>query len=560
MKINYGASLFLLCLGLFAVFFILPLVYLFLMAFLDSGQNFVGFENFRTHIFQTHIFDALKNTLIVSLSATMIGVSAALFCAYTLLRTGVGLKNFIHNAALLPLFVPSMMYGLGLVYLFGNKGILTTILLEPLNLSFSIYGAVGIIIAQSICVFPQSFILLYLALKSSDFRLYEQAKIMGISPIKQFFHLTLPSIKFALSSALLLSFILCFTDFGIPVVIGGNYMVLSVELYKQIVGQQNLNLGASIGIILLLPSLLSFFLLRRIEKNNQQELSPKATPYKINPNALRDRIGTAALFVILSLQLAVLLAVFLASIIKSYPYDLSLTLSHFNIQSNIDGLGTLKNSLYISFATALWGTIFSFIFVYCNEILIRSSLLKNAANFFMILPTAVPGLVLGIAYVLFFNQLDFKIGENLYLHNSFYALYGSFVLIVLCNIVHFFSVPALSIKEAFMKIDKELGAMGKILGLSAFSMLKRVYFPLCLPAILESFIYYFLNAMVTISAVIFIYTSSNKVAAITIVHLDEKGFIEEAAALSILIVCINLMIKFTFNKIKNLSYKKFHIC
>ncbi|STQ86304.1 ABC transporter permease subunit [Helicobacter muridarum] len=550
-RINLHSFLFCICLIVLGIFLVIPLGFLFAMAFLDTNNNFIGLQNFKLYLDDSLLLVSLKNTFVVSLTSTFFGVSFALICAYAILRTNLRGKKVFHHISMLPLFVPNLTYGLGLAFLFGKKGIITSFLgLDD----FSIYGFTGIVIAQSIYIFPQSFLIIHLGLQSADYRLYEQAKIIGISPLKSFLYITLPNIKFSLLSAVLVSFILCFTDFGTPIIIGGGYSVLSIEIYKQIIGVQNLSMGATISIILFIPSLIIFWILKKAEKQTHV-LSAKATKYQIDSHTLRDVIfgilASIPTFVILTIMFSVLLA----SLITLYPHDLSLTLAHFQIESSIDGLYTLKNSLIISLLTAVSGAIFVFIFGYLNK-MNKSPILQNIANFLIIAPAALPGLVVGIAYILFFNKPDFQLDKDLYLSNIFYSLYGTFWIIVICNIIHFFSIPSLSVKNALAKIDNELEAVCESMGISKWGMLKRIYIPLCLPAILENFIYFFLNSMISISAIVFIYSTTNKMAAITIIHLDEKGYIEEAAALAILIMCINFIMKFLYEIVKSFIIKK----
>ena len=550
--LNIHSFLFIFCIVIVGIFLVIPLLFLLFYAFLDNNGNFVGLQNFRFYLSQGSLSASLKNTIFVSITSTCCGVGFALIFAYAILRTNIPYKKILYYIASFPLFVPNLMYGLGLVYLFGNKGILTTLFgLED----FSIYGFLGIIIAQSIYVFSQSFLILYLGLKSSDYRLYEQAKIMGISPFKSFLHITLPSIKLPLISAILVSFILCFTDFGTPIIIGGGYSVLSMEIYKQIIGTQNLSMGATLSLLMFIPSLIAFVILKKVEKRTQS-ISTKATHYRIDSNPLRDSIFFILASIPILIIIGVMFAVFLASIITLYPHDLSLTLRHFLIKSSLDGIETLGNSLIISLLSAIFGTAFTFFFAYLYHVN-KNAILRNIANFLVLLPAALPGLVLGISYILFFNQPDFKLAENVYVVNAFYWLYGTLWILVACNITHFFSVPSLSFRNALCKVDCELESVSHTMGISRWSMFKHVYIPLCLPTILENFMYFFLNSMVSISAVIFIYSTSNKMAAITIVHLDEKGYIEEAAALAILILCINLGVKLLYDfGIKKYSKEK----
>ena len=523
-------SLFLLCFMILLGFLLVPLCALLVFSLLDREGNFAGMSNFIFYLSQDSLFSTLVNTLLVSATSSAISLCAAFIVAYALLRTNMVAKKLFYIIALLPLFMPNLMYGLGLVYLFGNKGILTTMLSLQ---DFSIYGFVGIMISESIYLFPQSFLILYLGLQNSDYRLYEQAKIMGISPLKAFLHITLPNMRMPLFSAALVSFILCFSDFGAAVIIGGGYNVLSVEIYKQILGSQNLALGATMSVIILLPSLFAFFLLRWVESKSIS-VSSRATHYKIDSNKFRDICFFGVSTLILSIILCVIAAVILASVITLYPHDLSLTLKHFSLSSSLDGIATLKNSLLISVLVACLGSTLSFVFGYLLHIS-KSTIATSFGNFLIILPSALPGLVLGIAYLLFFN-------------GNF--LSGTFFILIACNIIHFFSLPTLSVKNALLKIDRELELASRIFGISAFSMFKGVYLPLCLPAILENFMYFFVNSMVSISALIFIYSQQSKVAAISIVHLDERGYIEEAAALAVMIACINIAAKLLFDMLK----------
>lgn len=179
-KINLQICFFVICIALLCLFLIVPLSFLFIMAFLDVNGDFVGLQNFTFYLHNSALLISLKNTLFVSLTSTFFGVGFAMICAYAILRTNIRFKKSFYNIAMFPLFVPNLMYSLGLVYLFGNQGIITT----SLGIDIPIYGFLGIVIAQSIYIFPQSFLILYLGLQSSDYRMYEQANIMGISPFK----------------------------------------------------------------------------------------------------------------------------------------------------------------------------------------------------------------------------------------------------------------------------------------------------------------------------------------------------------------------------------------
>lgn len=534
------------------IFLLAPIIYLFVQAFLDKDGVFVGLQNFQEYLASEALLNSLKNTVFVSIISTVISLTLALVYAYALTRTKIKFKGFFKSLAMFPMFAPTMMHAIGLVYLFGNQGVVTNLL----GIHVPIYGAVGIILAQIIYVFPQSFQILYISLSSTDYRLYEASNTMGISKIREFISITIPSIKYSLISSAFVSFTLCFTDFGAPKVIGGEFNVLSIDVYKQIIGQQNMPMGATVSILLLIPAIISFMVTKKIEKNQNSYINSKSIPYKIKSNKLRDSIFGGIVGFIAFGIIAVMLTVILSSLIYVWPYDLRLTLEHFSMKNSIDGITPFINSIKMSLLTAILGTSFVFLFAYLNEKTEKAPYLKSFGYFLSTLPMALPGLVLGISYVLFFNKLEFNFMDTIYIKNLFNGLYGTVLIMVICNVVHFFSVAFITATTAIKKVDKELDMVAKSMGINSASILKNVTIPLCLPAVLENFMYFFLNSMVTISALVFIYTASSKVAAISIVQLDDKGSTAQAAALAVLILITNILVKVIHEFIKNRLEKR----
>ncbi|WP_297439109.1 putative 2-aminoethylphosphonate ABC transporter permease subunit [uncultured Clostridium sp.] len=543
--------LIILCLVL-SIFLIVPLAYLGVQAFSDIDGNFIGLANFSEYLKSKTMRSSFFNTLFVALTSTSIATVLAFLYAYGLRRASVPMKWLFRAVAMLPIFAPTMLHGIGLVYLFGNKGIVT----EILGINIGLYGATGIILAQIIYIFPQIFLILDIGLSTTDFRLYEVSKVLGVSKIKEFLFVTIPSIKYALISSFFIAFTLCFTDFGAAKIVGGNFNVLAIDVYKQIVGQQNMPMGATVGILLIIPALISFFVTQKVQKKQTSYISSKSLPYVIEKDFDRDITLTVIMSLIAGGILIVMLSVLLASLVKLWPYDLSLTLSNYSMADTLDGMKPFFNSIAVSILTALIGTVFVFIVAYLTENTKKANKIKAISHFLSILPMALPGLVLGISYVLFFNTESFRITDNIHLLNSFNVLYGSIFLMVFCNIVHFYSVTFITATTAIKKIDKEINMAAESLGVSEVSFIKNVALPLCMPAFLENFMYLFVNSMVTVSALIFLYTADLKVAAISIVQFDDKGDIARAAALSIMIVLTNIVVKILYELFKKYILKE----
>lgn len=544
-------SLIIICLSL-SIFLIIPLAYLCVQAFMDSKGNFIGLANFYEYLNSPALVKSIGNTIFVAISSTSIATILALVYSYGLRRANIKFKWLFRAIAMLPLFAPTMMHGIGLVYLFGNKGIVT----QYLGIDIDLYGAIGIILAQIIYIFPQIFLILDVALSSTDYRLYEASKTMGISKIREFFYITIPSIKYALISAFFVAFTLCFTDFGAPKVVGGNFNVLAIDVYKQIVGQQNMPMGATVGIVLLIPAIVSFVITQRVQKKQTSYINAKSLPYIIKENKKRDFILATIITLIATGILLVMLSVFIASLVKLWPYDLKLTFEHYSMKNSLDGLKPFFTSILVSFLTAGIGTVFVFLAAYLTENIKGSKLLKGFSHFLSILPMALPGLVLGISYVLFFNTAEFNLNNKIYVLNYFNVLYGTIFLMVFCNMVHFYSVTFITATTAIKKIDKELNMVAESLGVKGISAIKNITLPLSISAVLENFMYLFVNSMVTVSALIFIYTADLKLAAISIVQLDDKGNIAEAAALAVLIVATNIIVKLIYEIVKKILIKR----
>ena len=213
------------------------------------------------HLSDTSLAQAVSNSLKVGFYSTVISVTLAFAYAYGIKRTCMMGKGFYRLVAMLPLFAPTMLYGLSLVYLFGNKGLITTGFFESfpfLAWDIGLYGFTGVVIAEVVFTFPPAFMILLVAVSTTDARLYEAAESMGAGSLKTFFTVTLPSIKFGLLSAVFVTFTLSFTDFGAPKVVGGQFNVLAVDIYKQVIGQQNFGMGATVSIILLAPNRVGF--------------------------------------------------------------------------------------------------------------------------------------------------------------------------------------------------------------------------------------------------------------------------------------------------------------
>ncbi len=516
---------------------IVPLGVLFRQALVDEAGAFIGFSHIRTYLSSPALVQSLTNTVYVSLMTTVVSVTLAFLYAYAFHRMAMRGKVFFKYVALLPLFAPTMMHGIGLTYLFGNQGVVTTGLFGYFSqgIDIDLYGPIGIILAEIFYTFPQAFLILSVSLAVADYRLYEAADTLGAGRIRKFFTITLPGVKYGLISSAFVVFTLSFTDFGAPKIVGGQYNVLATDIYKYVIGQQNMAMGATVGMILLLPAVVAFIVDRLVEQKQGSFITAKSVSYRIEKKTLRDSLGFIYCLLIASAILILLGAVAMAAVVKVWPYDLTFTLIHFDFTTvaGSDGMTAYRNSVLVAFISAAAGAVITFINAYLIEKSRWMSILRQLSYFISILPMAIPGLVIGLAYVFFFNQPG----------NPLNWMYGTIWIIILANITHFYSVAFITATSALKKLDKEFELVSESMGVPFYKTFFRVTVPLTLPAIFEIAVYYFVNSMVTISAVVFLYSADFKLASVAIVNMDDAGDIAPAAAMSMLILLTNIAVR-----------------
>ncbi len=516
----------------FGAYFLVALVVPLFMMVSRSVQNirgeFVGLANYALYFQTPALFQSIHNSFFVAGLSTAIVIVLAFVYAYALTRTRMPFKGLFRVMAFVPLLSPSLLKAIALVYWFGNQGVLKEVLM-----GHSIYGPIGIVIASVFWTFPHAFLIISTALSLSDARLYEAAEALKTRRLRVFFTVTLPGARYGLISAIFVVFILVFTDFGVPKVIGGNFNVLATDIYKEVVGQQNFEMGAVVCMILLIPAVLAFAIDRIVTRKQVASLSARAVPYEPKPNRWADAPMLVYCSVISFLILAVLGMAQYAALVKLWPYNLELTLDNFYFEFEGFGWSNFYNSLILAACTAVIGTSLVFIGAYVVEKPRGTGAGRQAVQFLALLPLAVPGLVLGLSYIFFFNHPA----------NPFGFLYGTMAILVMNTVTHFYTVSHLTAVTALKQMDKEFESVSASLKIPLYRSFFKVTVPVCMPAILDISIYLFLNAMTTVSAVIFLYAPATKVASVAAIHMDELGEVASAAAMGMLIVYACLTVR-----------------
>ena len=505
-----------------AVFFlvaaVLPLLGMFSQLASPGASAVFGTEQFRI---------ACLNSIGVSLTSTVISLVLALAMSWVLCRTNIRAKSAIAVIMTLPMLIPSLALGMGLVFLLGSNGIIT----NALGLDFSLYGFWGIVMGSVLYSFPSAFLLLYDVLKYEDASPYEAADVLGIPKINQFLSITLPYLRKPLISAVFATFTLVVTDYGVPLMVGGKTTTLPVLMYQEVIGLLNYNTG-----VVLIPAIVAFLVDVLNADKGKSSFVSKA--FDIKRNVARDALGyvvglVASVAIILPLGSFVLV-----SFVQKYPIDLTVTLDNIGRAMNLNVGDYWVNSIIIACAVALLGTTLAYFAAYITARM--GGRFAKLLHLVCITTLAIPGIVLGLSYVLFFKGS---------------ILYGTFAILILANLIHFFASPYLMAYNSLGKVNENLEAVGSTMGISRGSILKDVLIPQTKDTIVEMVGYFFVNCMVTISAVAFLSTTLDMPLALLITDLDAQRLTECAAFVSLLILITNIAFKLILAGVKKAMHR-----
>jgi iron(III) transport system permease protein len=508
------------------VFLLYPMLHILWRAFLDNSGRFVGLDNYVRYFSTPAIAASITNSLFVSAVAMVLTVGLAFVYAYALTRSQVPAKWLFRTVAMLPIFAPSLVQAFAFVYVFGNNGVFT----RTTGINIGIYGAKGIIFAEVFYCFPHAMLILLAALSATDARLYDAARTLGASPIKTFLTVTLPGIKYGLVGACFVVFTMVITDFGAPKVIGGKFSVMATEIYNQVSGQQNFTMGATVSVVLLVPAILAFVIDHLVQRRSYSLVTAASRPLVPARNPGRDGALLVYCAAVAAVIAGIYLVILVSSLVMRWPYNFTFTLKHYRFDT-VGGYTPLVNSVYVSLWTALLGTVLAFGGAYVVEKCRTRA--RGPLYFLSVLPVSIPGMVLGLAYIFTFNAPDSPLNR----------LYGTLAILIVSNVIHYFTVGFLTATTALKQMDAEFENVSASLGVPFYRTLWRVTVPIGLPSVIGISMYFFLNAMVTLSAVVFLVAPGTELAAVAVLLMDDAGDTAQAAAMSVCIIVIGLAVR-----------------
>lgn len=481
----------------------------------------VRIEDINSIIHSPQFGPMVLNSLATTSIATIISVGLAWGLAWCVNRTQIRFRAIISVLFTLPMLIPSISHGMGLVLLFGDNGLIT----NWLGINIGLYGYKGIVMGSLLYSFPVAFLMLTDVFQYEDYTVYEAASVLGLDKKQQFFSITVPNMKKTLISTIFAVFTMIFTDYGVPLVVGGKILTIPVYMYREVIGLLDFSKGAIIGIILLIPAVIAFVLDLKSEENANASTVTKQFVVEVNKG--RDYFAYAFCGIVIFLISLPIMAFAYLSVVEQYPIDMSLSMTNINQAFELGVGGYLLNSLTIALLTSLIGLVVIYVTAYVTA---RSgkTLSTMLLHLISMVSLAIPGIVLGLSYVIFFKGS---------------WIYGTLIILVLVNMVHFFASPYLIAYNSLGKFNEKLEDVAAVMGISRVRMLLDVYVPCTVESMVEMFSYLFVNSMVTISAVSFLANFKNMPLALVIPQFDAQSLIEATAFISIIILFVNGLLK-----------------
>lgn len=464
---------------------------------------------------------AIINTLALGGSVATVATVLGFVVAFALTQTKVPGKPVLRALYLAPLFGPSIMPALGLIYLVGSNGLI---------FQWELYGPLGVFLASLIFALPHAILQLTVSLETFDSRLINAAKSLNANAWRCFTTVIIPHVRGALINAFLITFVLTITDFGVPKLLGGGFPMLATEIYSLAIENQEFASSTVLCLGLLLPSILAYYLSFKLKGKQKKQVGTQVLEERWN--AFEKVMATLGWAIVL-LEVATIAIVIYGSFVTFWPYQMTFTMENYSTQSSVYGLDPWVNSLILAISVATVGTICAFLGAYlCQRMQTVPRGEKRLYEVFCSLPFCIPGTVLGLGFALTFNGLTW-----------FDGVIGGFFLLIFNTVVHLYTVSHLTATSTLTQINSQYETVGLSLGISRLRTVSRVILPLSASGMLEVFNYLFSSAITTISAVVFLYNSKTILAAIAAIQLIDSGFISNGSALCSLIFGSALMMR-----------------
>lgn len=525
----------LLVMACLAVFIVYPLYQILKSSFINPDGT-VSLSAYVGVLSGGQLFEALKNSLLLAVIVSILSTAIAYMFAYTFAYVKVPFKKLFNAVAILPVISPPFVISLSAILLFGKQGFVSKHLLGLENAN--IYGLKGLVLVQTLTYFPVAFLVLAGLLRSISPSLEEASMNMGAGRLRTFLNVTLPLTMPGIANAFLLVFVQSLADFGNPMTLGGNYTTVAREIYLQAVGSYDIQAGAALAMVLMSITFLIYALQKFwIGKKSYVTVTGKPAHGR---RLIEKGITRQSLFVLCMLLSVIVIAFYLlvpiGSFIKLWGINNSFTWDHYKYVFSL-GQKSMKDTLLLSIIATpiagLLGMIIAFLVVR------KQFIGKKALESVSMLSIAIPGTVIGISYILAFNQAPL-------------ALTGTALIIIVAFVVRAIPVGIRSGIASLQQIDPSIEEAATNLGAGQARNFFTVVLPLIKPAFYSGLVYGFVKSMTAMSAVIFLISAKYNLITASILTQVESGRIGVASAYCTILIAImiaallllNLLLRF----------------
>jgi len=510
------------------VFVAVPLYMVFKTSLIVNKQ--FDLSNYLAIFSKRYYFQPFINSMILGILAATAGTILGFVFAYAITRTPLPFKRFFRMTATFPIISPPFVIALAAILLFGRAGSLTPILSRVIG-EYSIYGLGGLVLVETIAYGPIAFLVLYGVLQAIDPALEEAAMDLGASRARVFATVTLPLAIPGIASAWLLVFIESMADFGNPMILSGNFRVLSVQAFLQITGMYDLSRGSTLAILLLIPTVTAFFLQKYwVARKSYVTVTGQPTGATIKRLEWYIKLPTYAACILFAGVVFLFYGMVIwGSFQKLWGVDATLTLHNY-IEMFQVGKDYIIDSLALStLATPITGILGMFI----AFLVIRKKFMgRGVMEFVAMLTFAVPGTVVGIGYILAFNQRSALFP---------FVLTGTAWIITTLLIFRNMPVGIRSGIAALQQIDPSIEEASADLGADSNKTFRKITLPMIAPAFFSGLAFSFVKAMTAISAIIFVVSGKWNLITVAILGFVDNSQYAQAAAMSLLLIGIVLI-------------------
>ena len=539
----------LLLLLMMCVFILYPIYQIVSQSVLIDGR--FSLENYITFFSSRFFQHTLYNTVVISVIATISAVVLGFVFAFGITRTSMPGKKFFMLISILPLITPPFFSAFAFILLLGRQGIFNKVLFSLFGVRWIIFGWQGVVLAQTIMLFPIAFLNLSAALGSIDPRMEEAAEDMGATFGVIMRRVTLPLLIPSLFSSAILIFMFNLSSFGIPAILGSSRLIwedgsmLAPEAIIQILGVFNWGMGAALAMVMLIPSFILFIFqdwyVRRRSYITVTGI-PTSYPHRLAPKSVKwvgFTICSLAAFMVISIYVVV----FMGAITRTWGVDYTLTTRHIELMLKV-GLNSIRNSLVLSMGGAL---IASTLGVLIAFVLSRWEFPgKRSFQFIAMLPYALPGVVMGLGFAVGFNS-------------GILVLTGTWMIIILNFAIRRMPFSIESNKSALAQIDITLEEAAADMGASWVTTFWQIVLPLLRPTFIAALAFSFIKEMTDITAVIFLVSPHWRLLSIDIYNNITAGRVGVASAMSATMVVIVIGVLAIIWRVSGLGYRMFKL-